>query len=126
MINTVAIAGNVTRDAELKYTNSGAAVCEVSVAVNDKYKDTDKVYYFDATLFGKFAESVQKYLLKGTPVAITGKLVQDRWEKDGQKRSKVGIVVDQLQMFGRKGQAVTEGDVQQTFVDDVPGDGVPF
>jgi len=103
-MNRYQLIGRLTRDAELKYTNSGLAVCNFSVAdnykkkVGDNYEDA--VSYFDITIFGKKAESLNQYLLKGSQVAIFGELQQDRYEKDGQKRSKVKLVFRDLQFLG--------------------------
>lgn len=100
-LNSVTLGGNLTRDPELRYTQGGTAVLSMSVAVNESRKDSngewaDYPNYIDMTLFGKRAESVSDYLSKGTYVAVTGRLHQNRWEKDGQKRSKVEVVVDNI------------------------------
>lgn len=123
MINTVTIAGNLTRDTELKYTNNGTAVLKGSVAVNEKYKGEEKTHYFNFTILGKFAESINQYLVKGTPVALTGRLQHNRWQdKDGNTRSDVGILVQDLQMFGTK--SASGGAPSQSggdsFEDDLP------
>lgn len=107
-LNSVTLGGNLTRDPELRYTQGGTAVLSMSVAVNESRKDgngewTDYPNYIDMTLFGKRAEGVSDYLSKGTYVAVTGRLHQNRWEKDGQKRSKVEVVVDNLH-FQSSGQ----------------------
>jgi single-strand DNA-binding protein len=107
-LNSVTLGGNLTKDPELRYTQGGTAVLSMSVAVNESRKDgngewTDYPNYIDMTLFGKRAESVSDYLSKGTYVAVTGRLHQNRWEKDGQKRSKVEVVVDNLH-FQSSGQ----------------------
>jgi single-strand DNA-binding protein len=104
-INTVVIAGNLVRDAELKYTNGGLAICEFSVAVNDQKKQGDQwveeAYFFDVTLFGRRAESLQRYLTKGKTVGVEGKLKQDRWQnQEGQNRSKVSIVANNIMLLG--------------------------
>ena len=107
-LNSVTLGGNLTRDPELRYTQGGTAVLSMSVAVNESRKDgngewTDYPNYIDMTLFGKQAECVSNRLSKGTYVAVTGRLHQNRWEKDGQKRSKVEVVVDNLH-FQSSGQ----------------------
>lgn len=96
MVNSVFIMGNLTRDPELKYLPSGSAVCNFSIAVNDKYKGGDgkmveKVHYFNVAAFGKTAENCGEYLSKGRKVLIQGKLEQQRWEKDGKNHSAVKI-----------------------------------
>ncbi|HKK49251.1 MAG TPA: single-stranded DNA-binding protein [Alkalispirochaeta sp.] len=104
-INTVVIAGNLVRDAELKYTNNGLAICEFSVAVNDQRKQgdswVDEAHFFDVTVFGRRGEAIQRYLTKGKTVAIEGKLKQDRWQnQEGQNRSKVGIIANNVMLLG--------------------------
>jgi len=110
-INHVVLVGNLTRDAELKFTNAGLAISKFSLAVNRRTKkgDTwqDEVDFFDAVFMGKGAEAVSQYLLKGKQVGIQGELRQNRWEQEGQKRSKVEVFVTNLQLLGggRGGQA---------------------
>jgi single-strand DNA-binding protein len=103
-VNYIIIIGRLTRDAELKYTNSGLAVSSFSVAVNRRKKSgdnwEDEVSFFDSSLFGKRAESLNQYLAKGQQVAIEGSLVQDRWEQEGQKRSKIKIFANNIQLLG--------------------------
>lgn|SRR5512133_1111895 len=103
-MNCVNLIGRLTRDAELKYTSGGLAISRFSIAVNRRKKngDTweDEASFFDVTLFGKSAESVNQYLTKGKQVAIKGELHQDRWEQEGQARSKVGIIAESVQLLG--------------------------
>ena len=105
-INHVIEIGNLTRDEEVNYTTGGMAVGKFSIAVNRRVKKgqewTDEVNYFDVSLFGKQAESLKPYLIKGKKVAIDGYLKQDRWEKDGQKHSAVKIVANDIQLLGGK------------------------
>ncbi|MDC7126096.1 MAG: single-stranded DNA-binding protein [Spirochaetales bacterium] len=107
-INYVIIIGRLTRDAELKYTNSGLAVSSFSLAVNRRKRSGDsweeEVSFFDLALFGKRAESLNQYLTKGQQVAVEGSLTQDRWEQDGNKRSKVKIIANNIQLLGGRGQ----------------------
>ena len=102
--NSVAIVGRLTRDVDLKYTANGKAVAEFSIAVNRSVKQGDKwetvADFFDVTLWDKAAESLAKFLVKGKQVAIVGELRQDRWESEGQKRSKVKINATSLQLLG--------------------------
>ena len=103
-INTVTIVGRLTRDSELKFTNSGAAVASMSIAVNRSRKDGDQWVeepnFFDISLWGKRSESLNQYLTKGTRIAVSGELQQNRWEQDGQKRSKVLIHANNIQLLG--------------------------
>lgn len=112
-INSVLLIGRITRDAELKYTSSGTAICRFSLAVNRRVKTGDtwgeEGNFFDVTLFGKSGESLNQYLAKGKQVAVQGELKQDRWEQDGQSRSKVGIIANGVQLLGSKdGQGSTQ------------------
>jgi single-strand DNA-binding protein len=103
-INHVVLVGRLTRDAELKYTANGQAVCKFSIAVNRSRKNGDQwveeASFFDVTLWGRQGEAVNQYLVKGKQVGSDGELRQDRWEQDGQKRSKVEIVAANLQLLG--------------------------
>lgn len=103
-INSVVLVGRLTRDSEMRYTNGGMAICKFSIAVNRRKRSgdqwTDEASFFDITMFGKSAESVQQYLMKGKQVAVQGELRQNRWEQDGQSRSKVEIVAQNVQLLG--------------------------
>ena len=104
--NRVVLVGNLTRDVELRYTPSGTAVTDVSLAVNERIKRndqwTEEVHFFDVTLWGRTAEVAGEYLSKGSSVLIEGRLKQDRWEQEGKKRSKVTIVGEKMQMLSGK------------------------
>ena len=104
--NSVSINGRLVREAEVKFTQGGTAILKFSIAVNRSVKKGDKwedeASFFDCTMFGKMAESVSYYLEKGKQVSIIGELVQNRWENDGQKHSKVEIIVNKLQLLGSK------------------------
>jgi len=102
MSTTVTIVGNVTRDPELRYTKSGAAVTGFGVAVaarekgdNGEWVDGEPSFY-DVTCWRLLAESVAEAVGKGKRVVVTGKLRQSSWEQDGQKRSKVEVVADDV------------------------------
>lgn len=108
-INRVIISGNLTRSPELRNTASGMPVLVFGVAVNDRRKDssgewTDYVNFIDCTMFGARAESVSRFLDKGSKVAIEGKLHYSQWEtKEGQKRSKIEVIVDELEFMSSRG-----------------------
>jgi single-strand DNA-binding protein len=106
-VNVVVLVGRLTRDAELKYTTSGMAICHFSVAVNRNRKQGDQwieeAGFFDVDFFGKGGEAVNQYLVKGKQVAIEGELRQDKWEQDGQSRSKVIINASNVQLLGSAG-----------------------
>ena len=103
-INHVVLVGRLTRDAELKYTASGQAVCKFSIAVNRRRKNgdqwEDEANFFDVVLWGRQGESLNQYLQKGKSVGVDGELRQDRWQQDGQNRSKVEIVANNIQLLG--------------------------
>ncbi|MDG2381072.1 MAG: single-stranded DNA-binding protein [Pirellulaceae bacterium] len=105
--NRVILVGNITRDVELRYTQSGLAVTEVGLAVNDRRKNQsgewiDETTFVDVTLWGRQAEVAGEYLSKGSPVLIEGRLKLDSWEQDGQKRSKLRVVGERMQMLGSR------------------------
>ncbi len=105
--NRVVLVGNLTRDIELRYTPGGTAVTDMGIAVNERVKRndqwTDEVNYFDITLWGRTAEVAAEYMNKGSSVLIEGRLKYDTWEQDGQKRSKIKIVGERMQMLGSRG-----------------------
>lgn len=137
-INSVVITGNLTRDPELRSTDSGLSICSLRVAVNSRRKDgttgswVDKPNYFDVTVFGKQGENAANYLSKGRPVAIQGRLDWREWEaKDGSKRQSVQIIADSVQFLGsREGGSggssapATEEDAPTAQPD--PHDDIPF
>ncbi len=106
--NRVILVGNLTRDPELRYISTGTAVSDVGLAVNDRVKKgdqwVDEATFVDITLWGRTAEIANEYLSKGSPVLIEGRLKLDRWEKDGQKHSKLKVVGERLQMLGARGE----------------------
>ena len=112
-INVVSITGRLTRDAELRFTSGGFGILKFSLASNYSKKDgdqwKDEANFFDCTILGKRGESLAQYLTKGTQVMVAGELRQERWEKDGQKQSKITIMVDGILLTGGKqqGQAVS-------------------
>ena len=109
-INKVLIAGNLTRDPELRETASGFQILNFGVAVNDRRKNQqtgqweDYANFVDCTMFGNRAASVSRFLSKGSKVAIEGKLRWSQWQaQDGSKRSKLEVVVDELEFMSRDG-----------------------
>jgi single-strand DNA-binding protein len=103
-LNHVVLIGRLTRDAELKITSTGQAVCKFSIAVNRRKKSgdqwEDEANFFDILVWGRQGETLHPYLVKGKMVAVDGELRQDRWQQDGQNRSKVEIVANLLQLLG--------------------------
>lgn len=117
-LNKVLLVGNLTRDPELRFTPTGAAVCEFSIAINSKRKDKasgefiEEVSFFDVVAWAKTAEVCAEYLKKGKSVLVEGRLKQDRWDdkQSGQKRSKVTIVAENVQFLGGRDDAAGMGD----------------
>ena len=106
--NQITLAGNLTRAPELKHIPSGTAVCETGIAVNDRVKRGDEwvdtPMFMDVVLWGRTAEVAAEYLSKGSAVLLSGKIVLEQWEKDGQKRSKHKMNAHTMQMLGSKGE----------------------
>ena len=102
--NKITLIGRLTRDIDLKYTTTGTAIAAVSLASNRSVKKQDnwetEVSYFDANIYGRMAENLKPYLIKGKMILIAGRLKQDRWEKDGQKFSRIKIEVEEVQLLG--------------------------
>ena len=125
-MNRTIITGNLTRDIELKYTQGGMAIAELGVAVNERVRRgeqwEDEANFFDCVIFGRQAETASEYLAKGSKVGIDGRLRQDRWEKDGQKRSKVVIFVDRLEFLSPKSDGARPAAQEQSS----GGDDIPF
>lgn len=113
-INKAIISGNLTRDPEVKSTAGGSCVMKFSVAVNDRYKNSqtgqweDRPNFIDCTMFGARAESVSRFLGKGTKVCIEGKLRWSQWEKNGEKRSKIEVIVDELEFMSNRSEGSQE------------------
>lgn len=118
--NRVILVGNITRDIELKYTPSGTAVTDIGLAVNDRRKSQtgewiEETTFVDVTLWGRTAEVASEYLGKGSPILIEGRLKLDTWETDGQKRSKLRVVGERMQMLGgRPGASGQSGPPRNT------------
>jgi single-strand DNA-binding protein len=111
-LNKVFLIGNLTRDPELRVTPKGTAICQFGLAVNRQFKDEsgqtrDETTFVDIEAWGKQGELVSKYLTKGSPAMVEGRLKLDQWEDktSGQKRSKLKIVLDNVQFLGRPGGA---------------------
>ena len=108
MYNKIILAGNLTRDVEVRYTQSGAAIGNTAIATSRKFKSAtgeqkEEVLFVDLTFFGRTAEIANQYLRKGSKVLVDGRLKLDQWTaQDGSKRSKHSVTVENLQMLGSK------------------------
>ena len=129
--NRVILVGNLTRDPELRHIPSGTAVSEIGLAVNDRVKRNnewvDETTFVDVTLWARTAEVATEYLSKGSPVLIEGRLKLDRWEKDGQKFSKLRVIGERMQMLGGRSSGSGQGQNDSYAADDnfVPAGGPP-
>lgn len=105
-INRIVLVGRCVRNAELKYTNSGTAVCKFSLASNRRIKKgeawEDKSVFIDIVLWGKSGEGINQYLTKGKMIAVEGELDLDTWESEGVKHYKHSIIADNVQLLGSK------------------------
>ena len=138
-INHVVLVGRLTRDVELKYTNTGFAIANLSLAINRRVKkdDTwqDEGNFFNCVLIGKRAEALAQYLVKGKQIGIQGELRQNRWEQDGQPRSRVEIFINDIQLLGGRSSdqdvRTTAGQTDQYSSPEIPtaddfDDDIPF
>ena len=116
-LNKVHLIGNLTRDIELRYTPKGSAVADMSIAVNRKWKDEggavhEEVTFVEIAIWSKTAESCAKYLKKGSPVYVEGRLELQSWndKQTGEKRSKMHVVADGVQFLGGGQQQQQQGE----------------
>jgi single-strand DNA-binding protein len=128
-LNKVILIGNLTRDPELRSTPGGTSVVNFGIAVNRRYTNRDgekveDVDFFNIVVWGKMGETCHTYIKKGTPVAIEGRLSSRSWQtEDGQKRTAVEVIAENVQFLGRGGRSDDEfGDSEAA----VPEDNVPF
>ncbi len=124
-INRVFLSGNLTRDPDVMATNSGITVLTFGIAVNDRKKSDMGEWenypnFFDCVVYGNRADALKSYLEKGSRVAVEGRLRQQRWEKDGQKRSRIEVVVEELCMFFDKGRGAASEPQTGVYEEDVP------
>lgn len=123
-INRVNISGNLTRDPELRATTGGTQVLSFGMAVNDRRKNQqtgeweDYPNFVDCTMFGSRAEKISRYLTKGCKVAVEGKLRYSQWERDGQKRSKLEVIVEEIEFMSR--QQAAEPAPSDSYDEDIP------
>jgi single-strand DNA-binding protein len=127
-INRVVLTGNLTRDPELRSTGSGTSVCSLRVACNTRRRSAsgdweDKPNFFDVTVWGAQGENCSRFLSKGRPVAIDGRLEWREWEdKEGNKRQNVEIIAESVQFLGSRDEAAMGGGNGFTPRSDVPAD----
>ena len=131
--NKVLMMGNLTRDPELKRTSSDMAVAQIGMAVNRRYKDKagemrEETTFVDCEAWGRTAETMTKYLSKGKPVFIEGRLKLDQWQdKDGNNRSKLKIVIENFQFIDSRGNQTSSPPTGGATVPPTPADDdIPF
>jgi single-strand DNA-binding protein len=119
--NKVILMGNLTRDPELRYTPKGTAIARLGIACNRKWKSEtgemkEEVTFVDVDAFGKTAETIGQYLKKGRPILIEGRLRYETWEdkQSGQKKSKLGVVLETFQFLDSGGGRAEGGDAPAT------------
>lgn len=128
-LNKVMIIGNLTRDPEMKYTPKGTAICDIGIAVNRNYttesgEKREEVTFIDITLWGRVAEIVGEYCKKGRPLFVEGRLQLDTWDdkQTGQKRSKLKVIGDNIQLLGGGDNKPREGAAKKEEpADEIPG-----
>ena len=122
--NRVVLVGNLTRTPELRYIPSGTAVTDIGMAVNDRVKKgeewVDETTFVDVTLWARTAEVIAEYCKKGSSILIEGRLKLDTWEKDGQKRSKLKVIGEKMQMLNSRSPAVTRDESEPEPESDAP------
>ena len=125
-INRVNISGNLTRDPELRAAQGGTQILTFGVAVNDRRRNPqsgeweDVPNFIDCVVFGNRAEPLSRFLSKGQKVAIEGKLRWSQWEKDGQKRSKIEVIVDECELMARQINSAPQNRAYQPQTQQVP------
>jgi len=109
MFNRVILIGNLTRDPEVRYTPNGTPVATIRIAVNSKTKQgdewKDETLFIDAITFGKQAETCGKYLSKGSPVLVEGRLRERKWESEGVQKSKFEVIANNIRFIQKREQA---------------------
>ena len=122
MYNKIVLVGNLTRDIEMRFSQSGMAIAKTAIATSRKFKSNtgeqkEEVCFIDITFFGRSAEVANQYIRKGSKILVDGKLVLEQWsDQNGQRRSKHSVTVDLMQMLDTKG-AITDIHSQQQNID---------
>jgi len=117
MFNKVILVGNLTRDIELRYTQSGSGIANTAIATSRKFTQNgekkEEVCFVDITFFGRSSEIANQYLRKGSKILVEGRLKFDQWvDQNGQKRSKHSVIVETMQMLDSKGDNQNNGSSQ--------------
>jgi len=118
-LNKVLLIGNLTRDPEVRYLPSGAAVADLRLAVNRKYKtqqgeDKEETCFVGVSAWGRQAETCGQYLSKGSPILVEGRLRYEEWEKDGQKNNRLTVTAERVQFMGSPRRDAVSGDAPES------------
>lgn len=129
--NKIVLMGNVTRNPDIRtIPGSSNAVARTGIAVNRKYRDKEEVMFVDIVAFGRTAEIMGEYVVKGTPILIDGRLSMNSWEQDGQRRTKHEVIIESMQMLGRRDDSRSDyepaGNSNNFSSDTIDEDDVPF
>lgn len=124
-MNNVSLAGRMTRDCELKYTQDGKAIGIFTIAINKRYKK-DEANFINCVAFGKAAELIAEYVKKGHLLGVTGSIETSSWEKDGQKHYKTEVAVDQITFLQSKGEGATTKETTNTTTKSEDTEEFPF
>ena len=122
--NKIILIGNVGRDPELRYTPQGTPVCNFSLAVNSKYGEKEETLWMGIVVFGKQAESAAQYLGKGSQCLVEGRLTEKTWEKDGEKKSKMEVIANNVRFLGGKKEGnknTSDGSTMEAPPEEVTG-----
>lgn len=131
MYNKVILVGNLTRDVEIRYTQSGSALAKVGIATNRKFKSAtgemkDETMFVDLTFFGRTAEIANQYLKKGSKVLVEGRLILEQWvAQDGTKRSRHSVTVESMQMLDSRAEAGQNNQYNNSGYNSAPASNQP-
>jgi single-strand DNA-binding protein len=124
-INSITVAGRIVADPELKTLPSGSSVCTFAIAVQDDFKERKQSYFFECLAWSHSGEAIARYFHKGDLIFLVGELIQERWEKDGAKQSKVKIKVTNFN-FGSQKKESSEPQTEKVQTFPVTSDDLPF
>lgn len=113
MYNKIILIGNLTKDCETKYLPNGTSITNFTLAVNTKYSDKEEVLFISVVVFGKLAENVSKYLSKGSQCLVEGRLVERKWQSDGQEKRRMEVVASTVKFIGKKKESEQNEEVPE-------------
>lgn len=127
-MNKVILIGNMTRDVELKYAQSGTAIGDIGIAMNRKFKDKEETVFVNVTAFGKTAENTSQFCKKGSKLLIEGRLHLDEWEdkQSGKRRSKLGVTAENIQFLDTRQAQLAPTQRQEQLPSQGADDDIPF